>query len=58
AYIFEFKVRDEDPLQQIKTMRYYEKYAQYQTWLIGIVFDVGTRNITKFVYERAGVHQQ
>ncbi|CAK8722733.1 AAA-ATPase-like domain-containing protein [Candidatus Electrothrix laxa] len=53
AYIFEFKVRDEDPLQQIKTMRYYEKYAQYQTWLIGIVFDVGTRNITKFVYEKA-----
>ncbi|MCI5144566.1 MAG: hypothetical protein D3923_03345, partial [Candidatus Electrothrix sp. AR3] len=55
AYIFEFKVRDEDPLQQIKTMRYYEKYAQYQTWLIGIVFDVGTRNITRFVYEKAKV---
>ncbi|CAK8722738.1 AAA-ATPase-like domain-containing protein [Candidatus Electrothrix laxa] len=53
AYIFEFKVRDEDPLQQIKSMRYYEKYAQYQTWLIGIIFDVGTRNITKFVYEKA-----
>ncbi|MCI5146308.1 MAG: hypothetical protein D3923_12455, partial [Candidatus Electrothrix sp. AR3] len=53
AYIFEFKVRDEDPLQQIKTMRYYEKYAQYQTWLIGIVFDVKNRNITRFVYEKA-----
>jgi hypothetical protein len=53
AYIFEFKVRDEDPLQQIKTMRYYEKYAQYQTWLIGIVFDVKDRNITRFVYEKA-----
>ncbi len=34
-------------------MRYYEKYATYQTWLIGIVFDVETRNITKFVYEKA-----
>lgn len=53
AYIFEFKVRDEDPLRQIKTMRYYEKYAKYQTWLIGIVFDVASRNITRFVYEKA-----
>ena len=53
AYIFEFKVRDEDPLRQIKTMRYYEKYANYRTWLIGIVFDAGTRNITQFVYEKA-----
>lgn len=53
AYIFEFKVRDEDPLQQIKTMRYYEKYTQYQTWLVGIVFDVKDRNITRFVYEKA-----
>uniref|UniRef100_UPI00405794E0 ATP-binding protein n=2 Tax=Candidatus Electrothrix sp. TaxID=2170559 RepID=UPI00405794E0 len=52
AYIFEFKIRDEDPLQQIKTMRYYEKYAMYQTWIIGIVFDVKTRNITQFVYEQ------
>ncbi|MCI5179908.1 MAG: hypothetical protein D3911_11435, partial [Candidatus Electrothrix sp. AW3_4] len=53
AYIFEFKVRDEEPLRQIKTMRYYEKYAEYQTWLIGIVFDVASRNITRFVYEKA-----
>ena len=53
AYIFEFKVRDEDPLQQIKNMRYYEKYAAYQTWLVGIVFDVKERNITRFVYEKA-----
>jgi len=52
AYIFEFKVADEDPLQQIKTMQYYEKYAGYETWLIGIVFDTGNRNITQFVYER------
>jgi len=52
AYIFEFKVRDEDPLQQIKNMRYYEKYAAYQTWLVGIVFDVKERNITRFVYEK------
>ncbi|MCI5135516.1 MAG: hypothetical protein D3920_10690 [Candidatus Electrothrix sp. AW2] len=52
AYIFEFKVQDEDPLQQIKTMRYYEKYATYRTWLVGIVFDVASRNITKFVYEK------
>ena len=55
AYIFEFKVQDENPLQQIKTMRYYEKYAEYSTWLIGIVFDVRTRNITQFVYEQAGI---
>ncbi|MCI5127663.1 MAG: hypothetical protein D3907_03990, partial [Candidatus Electrothrix sp. AUS3] len=53
AYIFEFKVRAEDPLRQIKKMRYYEKYATYQTWLIGIVFDAGSRNITRFVYEKA-----
>ncbi len=53
AYIFEFKVRDEDPLQQIKTMRYYEKYTNYETWLIGVVFNAETRNITKFVYEKA-----
>jgi hypothetical protein len=53
AYIFEFKVRDEDPLQQIKNMRYYEKYAASQTWLVGIVFHVKERNITRFVYEKA-----
>ena len=53
AYIFEFKVTDDDPLQQIKTMRYYEKYADYETWLIGVVFDTGARNITKFIYENA-----
>ena len=55
AYIFEFKVKGKDPLQQIKTMRYYEKYTNYETWLIGIVFDVKDRNITKFVYEKANV---
>ena len=55
AYIFEFKVRDEDPLQQIKTMRYYEKYAAYETWLIGVVFDAKVRNIARFVYEKANI---
>ena len=54
AYIFEFKVTDGDPLQQIKNMRYYEKYANYETWLIGVVFDPRDRNITQFVYEKAG----
>ncbi len=55
AYIFEFKVKDEDPLQQIKTMRYYEKYASYETWMIGVVFDVGIRNIVRFEYEKVEV---
>ncbi len=52
AYIFEFKLTDEDPLKQIKTMRYYEKYAAYETWIIGINFDTKDRNIGNFVYEK------
>ncbi|WP_461833334.1 PD-(D/E)XK nuclease domain-containing protein [Desulfothermus sp.] len=53
-YIFEFKVRDEDPLKQIKEKRYYEKYSgkRKEVVIIGIVFDEKKRNIKKFVWEK------
>ena len=52
-YIFEFKVKDEDPLFQIKKKRYYEKYLKEnkEIILVGINFDEEERNIKKFVWE-------
>jgi len=53
-YIFEFKVRDEDPLKQIKEKRYYDKYSGIgkEVVIIGIVFDENIRNIKQFVWEK------
>ena len=51
TYIFEFKVIAEEPLEQIKKMRYYEKYDG-ERYLIGIVFDPKARNVSRFEWER------
>ncbi|TLU83938.1 MAG: hypothetical protein FDX21_06965 [Chlorobium sp.] len=51
ALLFEFKVTDTEPLEQIKTMKYYEKYSG-ERYLIGIVFDPKARNISKFEWEK------
>ena len=54
VYIFEFKVnRDEAPLQQIKKMRYFEKYrgSDRKLMMVGIVFDTDERNILKMEWE-------
>ncbi len=53
-YIFEFKVTDEAPLQQIKKMRYYEKYLDSgkDIILVGITFDREKRNISQMEWER------
>ena len=53
-YIFEFKVRDEDPLKQIKEKRYFDKYLGKgkEVVIIGIVFDENIRNIKEFVWEK------
>ena len=51
TYIFEFKVIDQEPLEQIKKMKYYEKYDG-ERYLIGIVFDPKARNVSKFEWER------
>ncbi len=50
TFLFEFKVSDGEPLEQIKRMKYYEKYAG-ERYLIGIVFDPKARNVSKFEWE-------
>jgi len=51
AFIFEFKIREEEPLQQVHEKRYYAKYSDRKVYLIGIVFDPRERNITRFTCE-------
>ena len=51
TFLFEFKVTDGEPLEQIKRMQYYEKYSG-ERYLIGIVFDPKQRNVSKFEWER------
>jgi hypothetical protein len=51
TFLFEFKVSDGEPLEQIKRMKYYEKYAG-ERYLIGIVFDPKARNISRFAVEK------
>jgi hypothetical protein len=51
TFLFEFKVTDNEPLEQIKKMNYYEKYAG-ERYLIGIVFDPKARNVSKFEWEK------
>jgi hypothetical protein len=51
TFLFEFKVSDGEPLEQIKRMKYYEKYAG-ERYLIGIVFDPKARNVSRFAVEK------
>jgi len=51
TFLFEFKVSDQEPLEQIKKMKYYEKYDG-ERYIIGIVFDPKARNVSKFEWER------
>ena len=49
--MFEFKVTNREPLEQLKKMKYYEKYDG-ERYLIGIVFDPKARNVSKFEWEK------
>jgi len=51
TFLFEFKVTDGEPLEQIRKMKYYEKYTG-ERYLIGIVFDPKARNVSRFEVER------
>jgi len=55
-YIFEFKMKTnpKNALQQIKDMKYYEKYLTENKaiFLIGIEFDEELKNISSFEYEK------
>ena len=51
TFLFEFKVTDGEPLEQIRKMKYYEKY-EGERYLIGIVFDPKARNVSKFEWEK------
>ena len=54
-YIFEFKVDSkEDAIEQIKEMKYYEKYQadNKDVYLIGINFSSDERNISDFQTEK------
>jgi hypothetical protein len=55
-YIIEFKVGDEDALQQIKEKKYHHKYINEDKdiYIIGINFDENKRNISKFEWEKIG----
>ena len=50
TFLFEFKVTDGEPLEQIRAMKYYEKYDG-ERYLIGIVFDTKSRNVSRFEWE-------
>jgi hypothetical protein len=50
-FLFEFKVTDGEPLEQIKRMKYYEKY-EGERYLIGIVFDPKERDVSRFEWEK------
>ena len=50
TFLFEFKVTDGEPLEQIRKMKYYEKY-EGERYLIGIVFDPKARNVSRFEWE-------
>ena len=56
AYIIEFKVNEltkpSRALDQVKQKRYFEKYTEKQTYLIGIEFSKQDRNITRFEWEK------
>ncbi len=56
TYIFEFKLSEEatnNPMQQIKERKYYEKYLDStEIYLIGIEFSRSERNIINFAWER------
>jgi len=51
TFLFEFKVCDGEPLEQIKKMNYYDKYSG-ERYLIGIVFDPTARNVSRFEWEK------
>ncbi len=51
TFLFEFKVTDGEPLEQIRKMKYYEKYSG-ERYLIGIVFDPHARNVSRFEWEK------
>jgi hypothetical protein len=51
TFLFEFKVTDGEPLEQIRRIKYYEKYSG-ERYLIGIVFDPKARNISRFEWEK------
>jgi hypothetical protein len=51
TFLFEFKVTDGEPLEQIRKMKYYEKY-EGERYLIGIVLDPKARNVSKFEWEK------
>ncbi len=53
-YIFEFKVDDDNALNQIKENRYYEKFLSEDSdiYLVGINFSKEEKNITDFRWEK------
>ena len=53
-YIIEFKVGNENALQQIKDKQYADKYLDEQKdiYLVGINFDEDKKNISKFEWEK------
>ena len=55
-YIIEFKVGNGNPLAQIKSREYHKKYINEgkTIYLVGIVFDESSKNISLFEWERCG----
>ena len=57
VYLIEFKVAEladaGNALEQLKAMKYHEKYADRETWLIGVSFSSRDRNVVGFDWEKA-----
>lgn len=53
-YIIEFKMNEGNPIEQIKANKYHEKFLHTgkDIYLVGIVFDEKTRNISNFQWEK------
>ena len=51
TFLLELKVTDGEPLEQIRRMKYYEKYSG-ERYLVGIVFDPKARNVSRFEVEK------
>ena len=55
SFVIEFKMTSnpDDPIEQIKANRYYEKFLQegQRIWLVGMTFDKEQRNLVKYQCE-------
>ncbi|MCX7758469.1 MAG: PD-(D/E)XK nuclease domain-containing protein, partial [bacterium] len=53
AYIFEFKVDKGNPIEQILSKKYFNKYVDFEKiYAIGIIVNSTSKSIEKFIIEK------